>query len=392
MAVSHVYPVIDFTQLDYDKIPIGTFLIGFDSSNGGKLCKMDHVGTITIIETGLLPSLTGLNYQGLWNADINVPTLTSSVGTAGDFYIVSVLGTTNLNGVTDWQVGDWAIFEGGAWIKVDNHDIQAYNTVKDESTILPQRSVLKFTGTGVTASDVGGETQVNIPIQPAYSTVKDEGSSVTQRSTINFIGGGVTASDVAGETQVSIPTQQAYTTIQEEGSNLAQTNILDFQGAGVTASAGVGKTIVTVPIQPAYSTVKDEGSLVTQRNIINFVGEGVTASDVAGETVIAIPGNPVYRTTSIATATHSASFAYEYYGVTYSGGICTVTLPLGASPSDNGKIITIADEVGGISWGNRGILVQGSGGQLINGETSVLMKIERMSLDFLFRNTSWKTI
>ena len=392
MAVSHMYPVIDFTLLDYDKIPVGTFLIGFDSSNGGKLCKMDHVGTITIIETGLLPSLTGLNYQGLWNANINSPTLTSSIGTPGDFYVVSVLGTTNLNGITDWQVGDWAIFEGGAWLKLDNHDIQAYNTIKDEGTILPQRSVLKFTGTGVTASDVGSETQVNIPIQPAYSTVKDEGSSVTQRSTINFIGGGVTASDVAGETQVSIPTQQAYTTIQEEGINLAQTNILDFQGAGVTASAGVGKTIVTVPIQPAYSTVKDEGILVTQRNIINFVGEGVTASDVAGETQVSIPGNPVYRTTSIATATHSASFAYEYYGVTYSGGICTVTLPLGASPSDNGKFINIADEVGSISWANRGILVQGSGGQLINGETSVLMKIERMSLDFMFRNNSWKTI
>jgi hypothetical protein len=387
-----MYPVIDFTLLDYDKIPVGTFLIGFDSSNGGKLCKMDHVGTITIIETGLLPSLTGLNYQGLWNANINSPTLTSSIGTPGDFYVVSVLGTTNLNGITDWQVGDWAIFEGGAWLKLDNHDIQAYNTIKDEGTILPQRSVLKFTGTGVTASDVGSETQVNIPIQPAYSTVKDEGSSVTQRSTINFIGGGVTASDVAGETQVSIPTQQAYTTIQEEGINLAQTNILDFQGAGVTASAGVGKTIVTVPIQPAYSTVKDEGILVTQRNIINFVGEGVTASDVAGETQVSIPGNPVYRTTSIATATHSASFAYEYYGVTYSGGICTVTLPLGASPSDNGKFINIADEVGSISWANRGILVQGSGGQLINGETSVLMKIERMSLDFMFRNNSWKTI
>jgi hypothetical protein len=207
MAVSHVYPVIDFTQLDYDKIPIGTFLIGFDSSNGGKLCKMDHVGTITIIETGLLPSLTGLNYQGLWNADINFPTLTSSVGTTGDFYIVSVLGTTNLNGVTDWQVGDWAIFEGGAWIKVDNHDIQAYNTVKDESTILPQRSVLKFTGTGVTASDVGGETQVNIPggVPQAYTTVKEEGVTLPQRSVLKFTGTGVTASDIAGETVVDVP-------------------------------------------------------------------------------------------------------------------------------------------------------------------------------------------
>ena len=392
MAVSHVYPIIDFTQLDYDKIPIGTFLIGFDSSNGGKLCKMDHNGTITIIESGLLPSLTGLNYQGLWNAAINNPTLTSSVGTAGDFYIVSVLGTTNLNGITDWQVGDWAIFEGGAWTKVDNHDIQTYTTIKDESMILPQRSTIKFTGTGVTASDIGGETVVNIPTPQAYTTIQEEGSNLAQQPIIDFQGAGVTASAGLGKTIVTIPIQPAYTTIQEEGNVLTQRSTIDFQGSGVTATDNGAKTIVTVPIQPAYSTVKDEGILVTQRNIINFVGGGVTASDVAGETVVAIPGNPVYRTTSIATATHSASFAYEYYGVTYSGGICTVTLPLGASPSDNGKIITIADEVGGISWANRGISVLGNGGQLINGETSVLMKIERMSLDFLFRNNSWKTI
>lgn len=74
------------------------------------------------------------------------------------------------------------------------------------------------------------------------------------------------------------------------------------------------------------------------------------------------------------------------------GGVCTVTLPFGISPDDDGKFITIADEVGGISYGNRGILAQGQGGQLINGVVSVMMKIERMSLTFMYRNSSWKTI
>ena len=78
-------------------------------------------------------------------------------------------------------------------------------------------------------------------------------------------------------------------------------------------------------------------------------------------------------------------------GVTYNSGICTITLPLG-SITDEGKFIVIADEVGGVSNYNRGILVQGTGGQLINGETSVLMKLERISLTFLFRNSSWKII
>jgi hypothetical protein len=103
-------------------------------------------------------------------------------------------------------------------------------------------------------------------------------------------------------------------------------------------------------------------------------------------------GRVTYKAFYINTATYSPTFAYEYYGVTYNTGICTVTLPLGVTPTDEGKFINIADEAGGISYGNRGILVQGQGGQLINGEASVLMKIDRMSLNFLFRNNSWKTI
>lgn len=39
----------------------------------------------------------------------------------------------------------------------------AYNTVEDEGTGLTQRSTLNFTGAGVTASDSGGKTVVNIP-------------------------------------------------------------------------------------------------------------------------------------------------------------------------------------------------------------------------------------
>jgi hypothetical protein len=44
-----------------------------------------------------------------------------------------------------------------------NVTAQAYDTIKDESTALTQRSTLKFTGAGVTAADSGGETVVTIP-------------------------------------------------------------------------------------------------------------------------------------------------------------------------------------------------------------------------------------
>lgn len=97
-------------------------------------------------------------------------------------------------------------------------------------------------------------------------------------------------------------------------------------------------------------------------------------------------------TIEISTATASLSFYHEYNGVTYNGGTCGLTLPLGTSPADDGKYLNVADEVGGISSGNRGIIIFPSGGQTINGQSSLTMKIERMSLNLLFRNGAWKTI
>ena len=64
----------------------------------------------------------GVQYQGTWNADTNTPTLTSSVGVQGHYYVVSAPGSTNLNGITDWKLGDWAIYNGTAWDKIDNTD------------------------------------------------------------------------------------------------------------------------------------------------------------------------------------------------------------------------------------------------------------------------------
>jgi hypothetical protein len=65
--------------------------------------------------TSVANTVGSLEYKGLWNAATNTPTLVSSVGTQGDYYVVSVAGTTNLDGVTTWDEGDWAIFNGSVW-------------------------------------------------------------------------------------------------------------------------------------------------------------------------------------------------------------------------------------------------------------------------------------
>jgi hypothetical protein len=64
-------------------------------------------------------AIGALNYVGTWNASTNSPTLANGVGTKGDYYVVSVAGSTDLDGETLWGVGDWAVFNGAAWQKLD---------------------------------------------------------------------------------------------------------------------------------------------------------------------------------------------------------------------------------------------------------------------------------
>ena len=85
------------------------------------VATLDGGGTVP---TAQLPAavLGALKYQGTWNATTNVPTLTSSVGTQGYYYVVATAGTTTLDGISSWEIGDWAIFGTATWQKIDNTD------------------------------------------------------------------------------------------------------------------------------------------------------------------------------------------------------------------------------------------------------------------------------
>jgi len=64
-------------------------------------------------------AIGALNYKGTWNASTNAPTLASGVGVQGDYYVVSVAGATNLDGITNWGIGDWGTFNGSVWQRVE---------------------------------------------------------------------------------------------------------------------------------------------------------------------------------------------------------------------------------------------------------------------------------
>jgi hypothetical protein len=138
-----------------------------DAGVANGVATLDGSGTVPISQ---LPAavLGALSYQGTWNASTNTPTLTSSVGTKGYYYVVSVAGTTNLNGITDWQIGDWAVFNGSTWQKIDNTDAVT--------------SVNGYTGTVVlNAADVGA-----VPYTGATGAVDLNAKSLTNVSNLGI--------------------------------------------------------------------------------------------------------------------------------------------------------------------------------------------------------------
>jgi hypothetical protein len=82
-------------------------------------------------------AIGALNFKGTWDANANSPALASSVGTKGDYYVVGTAGSTNLNGISNWGVGDLATFNGSVWQRVEGGaDLNGVNlSVSGTSTL-----------------------------------------------------------------------------------------------------------------------------------------------------------------------------------------------------------------------------------------------------------------
>ncbi len=162
---------------------LGTAAV-LNSGVANGVATLDGSGTVP---TSQLPGavLGGVNYQGTWNASTNTPALASSTGSKGYYYVVSTAGSTNLNGITDWKIGDWAVYDGSTWQKVDNTDsVSSVNgftgAVVLTTTDVAQGTNLYFTeaaargsvsaGTGISYNNTSGVITNSAPDQTVALT------------------------------------------------------------------------------------------------------------------------------------------------------------------------------------------------------------------------------
>ncbi len=93
------------------------YLLGLaTASDAIAIAGSDEQSAVTPAQ--LAAASVGTGYKGAWNASTNTPTLASSVGTLGDKYLVSVAGTTTLNGISSWAVNDTLLFNGSVWQRI----------------------------------------------------------------------------------------------------------------------------------------------------------------------------------------------------------------------------------------------------------------------------------
>ena len=198
----------------------------------------------------------GLVYKGTWNANTNTPTLASGVGVTGEFYIVSVAGATNLDGITDWQIGDWAIFvEVGAtdtWQKIDNT-----SAILGSGTA---NKIAKWTGSNTLATGL----------------IEDNGTLVTiGNSGSLLVEGNTTLGDAVTDTTTVVgPATMQSTARFNVGISLGAAT---YGTAGQVLTSGGGAASVNTWTTPTVGTVTSVG-LTETGNALTITGSPITSS------------------------------------------------------------------------------------------------------------------
>lgn len=250
-----------------------------------------------------------LSYQGTWDANTNTPTLTSSVGTQNYYYVVSTAGSTDLNGITDWQIGDWAIFNGTVWQKIDQSPaVQSVNGQTGAVVLTAANvgavanTVHVIAGTGLTG---GGQLTGNVTISLAsnvnvgnltvdfidFNTAAN--ITVTESVLTWNADAGTLAVGVEGGLPLNIGTENLVKVYNNTGSPLAKGDVVSVTGAqgqvptvALSSASSEPLSRDTLGIVQEAIPNADTGFVCTFGVVNNINTYGTTA------------GDPIYLSTS----------------------------------------------------------------------------------------------
>jgi hypothetical protein len=256
-------------------------------------------------------AIGALNYKGTWNATTNTPTITSSVGVKGDYYQVSVAGSTTINGISNWGVGDVIAFNGTTWQRIEGGaDLNGVNLSVSGTTTLSGltastalalnagKDVVSVTNTGtgnnvladgptLTTPTLGAATATSVNKVAITAPATSATLTLANGSTLATSGGNSLTLTTTGTTNVTLPTS----------GTLATT-------AGTVASFSAGTTGLT-PNTATTGAVTLGGTLAVANG-----GTGVTTSTGSGSVVLSTSPTLTTPNLGVATATSINKVAF----------------------------------------------------------------------------------
>ena len=304
----------------------------------------------------------GFTYVGTWNAATNVPPISSGVGAQGAYYQVSTAGTTTVDGVSLWSVGDLIIYNGSAWIKILGATAnEKFNNI----TLTSLTGYAYANGSGTLSAST------TIPTTALSGTITNAqlaNSSITINSTVISLGGSGT---------ITAANPNALTI----GTGLSGTS---YTGASAVTIA-IDSTVATLTGSQILTNKSMSGSTNTFTNIPNSaltnssvtigttsISLGGTSLTLGGLTTVTLTQNPTnaldaatkqYVDAAVSNVNYHAACNYattaDLGAVTYSNG----SSGIGATLTKTTPFATLAIDGGSPTVGQRILVKNETSGQ-----------------------------
>ena len=364
------------------------------------------IPSITVNSKGVVTGVTTsaiigtLSYQGGWNASTNVPALVSSVGTNGYYYVVTTAGSTNLNGITDWAIGDWAIFNGTVWQKIDQtNTVTSVNGLTGAVNVGTVTSVAMTVPTGLLISGTPITTSGTLALTFAsgYSIPTDTNQTnwtTAYTQTQQWNGGSTNLVAATGRTSLGGTTvgQSMFTLTNPSAITFPQFNAdntvsaLDAASFRTAIGAGTSSTTGTVTSVGGTGTVNGitlTGTVTSTGNLtLGGTLSGVSLATQVSGTLPVLNGGTGTTTPALvagSNVTITGTWPNQTINATASGGSVTTVSIVSANGfagtvanATTTPAITLTTSISGMLKGNATAISAATSGTDFSAGTSAL--------------------